>query len=117
MLRESQILVSSISSLAITPVLNDCEDCSLLSGPVAVGTGQDQGPKIELSKLIDLLNERFGRESKPEDKLFLDSIKEDAVGDTNLKQAALANSMENFGYVFQKLLRDFSSIGCRRMKR
>jgi type I restriction enzyme, R subunit len=75
-----------------------------VSGPVAVGTGQEQAPKIELSKLIDILNERFGTDFKPGDQLFLDSIKEDAVSNTDLKQAALANSMENFGYVFLKAL-------------
>jgi len=71
---------------------------------VAVGTGQEQGPKIELSKLIVILNERFGTDFKPGDQLFFDSIKEDAVSNTNLKQAALANTMENFGYVFLKAL-------------
>lgn len=75
-----------------------------VSGPVAVGTGQAQGPKIELSKLINILNERFGTDFKPGDQLFLDSIKEDAVSNTDLKRAALANTMENFGYVFQKAL-------------
>jgi type I restriction enzyme, R subunit len=75
-----------------------------VAGPVAVGTGQGQGPKIELSKLINILNERFGTEFKPGDQLFFDSIKEDAVSNTHLKQAAVANTMENFGYVFQKAL-------------
>jgi type I restriction enzyme R subunit len=75
-----------------------------VSGPVAVGTGQEQGPKIELSKLIDILNQRFGTDFKPGDQLFLDSIKEDAVSNTDLKQAALANTEENFGYVFLKAL-------------
>ena len=60
--------------------------------------------EIELSKLIDILNERFGTEFKPGDQLFFDSIREDAVADTNLRQAAIANTMENFGYVFRKAL-------------
>nr|QNO43543.1 hypothetical protein HMEJMANM_00012 [Methanosarcinales archaeon ANME-2c ERB4]QNO44674.1 hypothetical protein FAIAHACK_00011 [Methanosarcinales archaeon ANME-2c ERB4] len=59
---------------------------------------------IELSQLIDILNERFGTEFKPADQLFLDSIREDAVADTTLRQAAMANTMENFGYVFLKSL-------------
>ena len=49
-------------------------------------------------------NQRFGTEFKPADQLFLDSIREDAVADSNLRQAALANTMENFGYVFLKAL-------------
>ena len=59
---------------------------------------------IELSQLIDILNERFGTEFKPADQLFLDSIREDAAADTTLREAAMANTMENFGYVFLKAL-------------
>ncbi len=60
--------------------------------------------EIELSKLIDILNERFGTEFKPGDQLFFESIREDAVADSSLRQAAVANTMENFGYVFRKAL-------------
>ncbi len=75
-----------------------------VSGPTSVGTGIARGDEIELSKLIDILNERFGTEFKPGDQLFFESIREDAVADSNLRQAALANTMENFGYVFRKAL-------------
>jgi type I restriction enzyme R subunit len=75
-----------------------------VSGPVDVGTGVKHGEKIELSHLIDILNDRFGTEFKPADQLFFDSIKEDAVNDPELRQAAKANTLENFGYVFLKSL-------------
>ncbi len=75
-----------------------------VSGPVSVGTGIKRGEKIELSQLIDILNERFGTEFKPADQLFFDQIKEDAMADSELRQAAMANTMENFGYVFLKAL-------------
>lgn len=75
-----------------------------VSGPTEVGTGVSHEETIELSQLIDILNERFGTDFKPADQLFLDSIREDAVSDTTLRQAALANTMENFGYVFLKAL-------------
>jgi len=75
-----------------------------VSGPTDVGTGVSHGEKIELSQLIDILNERFGTDFKPGDQLFFDSIREDAVADGTLRQAALANTMENFGYVFLKAL-------------
>ncbi len=75
-----------------------------VSGPVAVGTGQAPSVEIELSKLIDILNERLGTEFKPGDQLFFESIREDAVADDGLRQAAMANTMENFGYVFYKTL-------------
>jgi type I restriction enzyme R subunit len=75
-----------------------------ISGPTSVGTGIARGDEIELSKLIDILNERFGTQFKPGDQLFFESIQEDAVADQNLRMAALANTMENFGYVFRKAL-------------
>jgi len=75
-----------------------------VSGPTSVGTGVARGDEIELSKLIDILNERFGTDFRPGDQLFFESIREDAVLDGNLRQAALANTMENFGYVFRKAL-------------
>ena len=75
-----------------------------VDGPTAVGTGIAKGEEIELSKLIDILNDRFGTEFKPGDQLFFESIREDAIADSNLRQAAMANTMENFGYVFRKAL-------------
>jgi len=77
-----------------------------LPGPLSVGTGIKKGEEIELSRLIDLLNERFGTEFKAGDQLFFDSIREDALSDSKLEQAALANTKENFGYVFRKALED-----------
>jgi type I restriction enzyme R subunit len=75
-----------------------------VSGPTSVGTAMVQEGHIELSRLIDILNERFSTEFKQSDQLFFDSIKEDALADTALQQAATANTMENFGYVFLKAL-------------
>jgi type I restriction enzyme R subunit len=75
-----------------------------ISGPTSVGTGMVHGPEIELSRLIDILNDRFGTEFRPGDQLFFESIREDAAADPNLRQAALANTMENFGFVFRKAL-------------
>ena len=75
-----------------------------VAGPTEVGTRITRGGQIELSKLIDILNERFGTDFKPADQLFLDSIREDAVADAGIRQAAMANTMENFGYVFLKAL-------------
>ena len=75
-----------------------------ISGPTDVGTGTARSDQVALSKLIDILNDRFGTEFKPGDQLFFDSIREDALGDNELRQAALVNTMENFGYVFRKAL-------------
>ncbi|OPY42952.1 MAG: hypothetical protein A4E41_00065 [Methanoregulaceae archaeon PtaU1.Bin066] len=75
-----------------------------IDGPTEVGTGAERPSKIELSQLIELLNERFGTDFTPADQLFFDSIKEDAVANSNLRQAAMANTMENFGYMFSRVL-------------
>ena len=75
-----------------------------VAGPIAVGSRAAHAAMIELSQLIDILNERFGTDFKPGDQLFLESIREDAVADPEIRQAALANTMENFGYVFLKAL-------------
>jgi len=76
----------------------------VVDGPSGVGTGVIRGDTIELSQLIGILNDRFGTDFKPADQFFLDSIREDAVADTSLRQAAMANSMENFGYKFLSVL-------------
>jgi len=73
-------------------------------GPVAVGTGDPSDKKIGLSELIEILNDRFGTDFKPGDQLFLDSIKEDALGNSTLREQAMANTEENFGYAFLKAL-------------
>lgn len=75
-----------------------------VTGPVSVGTGALRDGKIKLSHLIDILNDRFGTSFRPGDQLFFDSILEDAASDPALRQAAMANTVENFGYVFLKAL-------------
>ena len=77
-----------------------------ISGPTAVGTGSTYDDEIELSKLIDILNELFGTEFKPGDQLFFESIREDAVAKDELRQAAKVNPIENFRYVFNECLKD-----------
>ena len=75
-----------------------------LKGPIAVGTGMSCDERVELSQLIDILNEHFGTDFKPADQLFLESIQEHAVADEELQMAATANTIENFKYVFDKEL-------------
>ncbi|MBU4566346.1 MAG: DEAD/DEAH box helicase family protein [Desulfarculus sp.] len=77
-----------------------------IKAPTSMGTGTAHDMKIGLSELIDRLNERFGTDFKPADQLFFDSIREDAVANDKLRQAALANTLENFGFVFLKELED-----------
>lgn len=72
-----------------------------LKGPSDVGTGQED-PEIKLSELIDILNERFGTDFTQADQLFFDQIQEDAIESEALKKAAVANSKDDFRYVFEK---------------
>jgi type I restriction enzyme, R subunit len=81
-------------------------DRGSVSAPTEVGTGVDRREEVELSRLIDVVNDRFGTDFKPADQLFFDQIKEEAVADTAIQQAAQANTLENFGYVFDKALED-----------
>jgi type I restriction enzyme R subunit len=79
-------------------------DPATVSGPTAVGTGANNEEQIELSRLIDVVNERFGTDFKPADELFFSQIREEALADSSLQQAALVNSVDNFKFVFDKAL-------------
>jgi len=75
-----------------------------VKGPSDVGTSRTQDDSIELSRLIDRINERFGTEFTQADELFFHQIREEAVADEELRQAANANTLDNFRYVFAKAL-------------
>jgi type I restriction enzyme R subunit len=75
-----------------------------LKGPGDVGTGTSHEEFVDLSLLINLLNDRFGTDFKPADQLFFDQIREEAAADESLRQAAKVNTMENFKFVFDKAL-------------
>ncbi|HAM19107.1 MAG TPA: type I restriction endonuclease subunit R, partial [Alteromonas macleodii] len=73
-----------------------------LKGPTDVGTGRGGDEEVRLSELIDILNERFGTDFTQADQLFFDQIQEEAISNDKLRQAASANSMDDFRYVFDK---------------
>jgi type I restriction enzyme R subunit len=75
-----------------------------LDGPKEVGSGILRENQITLSRLIDLLNERFGTDFNQADQLFFDQITEIAVEDERLQQAAKVNPAEKFSLVFGNLL-------------
>jgi len=79
----------------------------MVIGPTEVGTGLDHNEKNELSRLIDLINDRFGTQFTSRDELFFDQVREDAIADEGLQQAAKANTLDNFAYVFDKALEGF----------
>ena len=79
-------------------------DADALKGPTEVGTGQLHDEEVSLSSLIEKLNERFGTDFTPADELFFDQVIETADENDVLKESAHANTMENFSYVFKKML-------------
>ncbi len=74
-----------------------------LYGPTEVGTGEPD-EEVLLSTLVEQLNERFGTDFGPADQLFFDQVRETAIANEHLRQAAEANSLENFTPVFEKQL-------------
>jgi type I restriction enzyme R subunit len=75
-----------------------------VAGPTAVGTGKAKDTQVELSRLIDSINERFGTDFTQADELFFHQLREEAIADDELRQAATANTLDNFRYVFVKAL-------------
>ena len=75
-----------------------------LDGPTEVGSGIVREDAVPLSRLIDIINERFGTSFNQADQLFFDQIVEAAALDETLKQAAAVNPEEKFELVFRNLL-------------
>lgn len=73
-----------------------------LPAPTDVGTGGETEDKVELSSLLEKLNDRFGTDFKPADALFFEQIKESAKADSAIAKAAQVNEIENFEFIFNK---------------
>lgn len=75
-----------------------------LDGPTEVGSGLVREEPIALSRLIDIVNDRFGTDFNQADQLFFDQIIEAATADEALRQAAAVNPGDKFELVFKNLL-------------
>ncbi|GAG00149.1 unnamed protein product, partial [marine sediment metagenome] len=75
-----------------------------LDGPTEVGSGVVREDPVALSRLIDIINERFGTDFNEADQLFFDQIVEAAMLDEKLQQAAIVNPVDRFELVFKGLL-------------
>ena len=78
-------------------------EAEALYGPREVGTGQAD-EEVQLSTLVEKLNERFGTEFNLADQLFFDQVRETAIANEQLRQSAKVNTLENFEPVFKKQL-------------
>jgi type I restriction enzyme R subunit len=75
-----------------------------LDGPSEVGSGMLHEEALPLSRLVDVVNDRFGTEFNQADQLFFDQMVEVAISDGALKQAAAVNPGDKFELVFKNLL-------------
>ena len=75
-----------------------------ITGPTSVGTGAAHHELVELSRVIDILNERCGTQFTPMDELFFEQVQAEAAASPELRQAASVNTLENFRHVFDKAL-------------
>ncbi len=70
---------------------------------IFAGTGRQQEPEEEsLSQIIERVNERFGTNFDPTDRVFFDAIAEKLVKRIDVQQSAAANSRANFGLALKK---------------
>lgn len=75
-----------------------------LDGPREVGSGMVREESVALSRLIDIINQRFGGELNDADQLFFDQIAEVASQNESLQRAAEVNSLDKFQLVFRQVL-------------
>lgn len=78
----------------------------LLDGPTEVGTGIVREPAVPFSRLIDIINERFGTDFNQADQYFFDQLVETAVLDETIIKAAEVNPKDKFELVFNNLLQN-----------
>jgi type I restriction enzyme R subunit len=88
-------------SLALDPATHS-EVSTIFSG----GGPQHQPDEAPLSKIIALLNERFGTSWTPEDRVFYDVVADKLAGRPDIQQAAAVNTAENFKIVLTKAFVD-----------
>ncbi|MFC7229427.1 DEAD/DEAH box helicase family protein [Salinirubellus salinus] len=77
-----------------------------VSVPTETGTGGKDDEEVELSSIVEKINEALGTDFTEADQLFLDQLKEDALEDDHLRRSAQVNSPENFALEFDDTLTD-----------
>ncbi|EMA49970.1 Restriction endonuclease, type I, EcoRI, R subunit/Type III [Halococcus morrhuae DSM 1307] len=77
---------------------------SEVSVPTETGTRTEEEDEVELSTLVERINEQLGTDFTSADELFLQQVKEEALNDDQLQQSARVNTQENFAYTFDEKL-------------
>ncbi|TQQ83036.1 type I restriction endonuclease subunit R [Halonotius terrestris] len=75
-----------------------------VQSPTETGTGSQEDEEVELSTIVEKINEQLGTDFTEADQLFLDQLKEDALEDDHLRRSAQVNSKENFALEFDDTL-------------
>ncbi len=75
-----------------------------LDGPKELGSGALDEDNVPLSRLIDVINKRFGEELNESDQLFFDQIAEAATHMEEIREAAEGNPIGKFQLVFGQIL-------------
>ncbi len=71
-------------------------------GPTDAGKGHQDDEKAPLSEIIELLNDRFGTDFKPEDQLTIEQFVADAKADAEIQKRARANPFDNFALALRQ---------------
>ena len=72
-----------------------------LPAQLSVGTSRPKDDqRSPISEIISTINDRFGTDWKPEDRLLFDQVVEDRAQDDELGEQARANDLDNFKHVF-----------------
>lgn len=74
-----------------------------LDGLSEAGIKRSKEEKEVLSKIIEVLNERFGTEFTDADRLFFDQIETELIQDETLQTQARVNKIDTFKYAFEEL--------------
>jgi type I restriction enzyme R subunit len=77
-----------------------------VSVPTESGTGSKDDDEVELSTLIEKINDALGTDFTAADELFLEQLKEDALEEERLRRSAKVNSEDNFAHEFDDALQD-----------
>lgn len=64
------------------------------------------GSEVELSTVIDLVNERFGTSFTKSDELIFEQAKQDAAGDADLQQASTVNALDTWKFLYDRKFED-----------
>ncbi|MFK7101711.1 type I restriction endonuclease [Flavobacterium oreochromis] len=75
-----------------------------LDGPTDVATGMVREEYTPISRIVDVLNERYGTDFTQADQYFFDQIVESAIQNDDIIQAAQSNPQDKFTLMFRNVL-------------